>query len=79
MYILSLICVLRIDVSALYLTNMLKLDFYGASSLKMQQSRGRHVVPLGHISLILRRPVIPEFKNCIVSLPYTHFSPDNFV
>ena len=56
-YILSLICVLRINLSALYLTNMLKFDFYGASSLKMQQSRDRHVVPLGHISLILRRPV----------------------
>jgi hypothetical protein len=28
---------------------MFKFDFYGASSLKMQQSWGRHVVPLSHI------------------------------
>jgi len=35
---------------------MLKLDFYSASSLK-QQSKGRHVAPLGHI--ITDRHVTP--------------------
>jgi hypothetical protein len=52
-----------------------ELDCYGASSLK-QQSSGRHVAPLGHIILILSRPVLalspyqrsnkyqcPDFKN----------------
>ena len=33
-----------------------ELDFYSASSLK-QQSVERHVVPLGHIILILNQPV----------------------
>jgi hypothetical protein len=33
-----------------------KLDFYSASSLK-QQSAGRHVARLGHISLIPSQPV----------------------
>jgi hypothetical protein len=34
-----------------------KLDFYSSSSLK-QQSAGRQIAPLGHIILILSRPVI---------------------
>jgi hypothetical protein len=33
-----------------------ELDFYSDSSLK-QQSRGRHVAPLGHIILITSQPV----------------------
>ena len=33
-----------------------EIDFYSASSLK-QQSTGRHVAPLGHIILILSKPV----------------------
>ena len=33
-----------------------ELDFYSAKSLK-QQSADRHVVPLGHISLIPSKPV----------------------
>ena len=33
-----------------------ELDIYSASALK-QQSAGKHVVPLGHIILILSQPV----------------------
>jgi hypothetical protein len=33
-----------------------EFDFYSASSLK-QQSADRHVVPLGHIILIVSQPV----------------------
>ena len=37
-----------------------ELDFYSANSLK-QHSTGRHVAPLGHITLIPSQPVFALF------------------
>ena len=44
------------DEVCIVLDQHAELDFYNASSLK-QQSAGRHVDPLGHISLIPSQPV----------------------
>jgi hypothetical protein len=41
------------------------LEFYSASSLK-QQLAGRHVAPLGHISLIPNQPVFALSPYCWV-------------
>jgi hypothetical protein len=46
--------------SDLQLTNTLSWIFYSASSLK-QRSTGRHVALLGHIILILSKPVFAVF------------------
>ena len=42
-----------------------ELVFYCASSLK-QQSAGRHVAPIGHIILILSKPVFALSPKCWV-------------